>query len=295
VSGKLVHGTDLEIFESLRMHPGTLSCKPYTSMNVCRSGLLKPPAYFQKEDKGDRSRQNDPSWVESRGGHNKEQETWFQKRMLGYPRQAEEELKETKAPLLGRASMISMDRFAFWKEFNHEPTWDRNLWSPNWSREYRYLCEMHEGRRLSHQMILGKPDYFDEFTCLNTSTFCDNTGVTGDSEDDFGQNNGISSYRSFCLRVYVVGLEEAFIQEFGHPPSVDMNKWGNNRTAERRAYWVVTGRPHDDPAPKHPPFLLNWEDSLSECEGHFEDRRDLSTAVIFPDHMQAPTTCLDQT
>jgi hypothetical protein len=291
VKGKLLDGTEGEIFESLRMQPGTLSCKSFTSMSVRRSGLLKTPYCFQKEDNGDSpSRQNDPSWVEARGGHNKEQETWFQKRMNGYPRLAEEEPKETRAPYLG--SMTVMDRVAFGIEFNHEPTWDRNFWSPNWSREYHYLCEMQECRRLSHQMILAKPDLFDEFTCLNTSTFCDNTGVTGDREDDFGRNYGISSYRSFCLRVYVVGLEEAFIQEFGHPPSVDMNKWGNNRTAERRAYWVVTGRPHDDPAPKQPPFLLNWEDDLCESKDRFEDPRVLSMAVDFSDHLQAPI-CLE--
>lgn len=275
--GKHVEGTEYQLFESLCMQPGTLSIKAHLArVSVKRSGFMKPPDLIEGGSRQLQQKKN-----------NKEQhETWFHARMLGYPRDPDENQGAGSAARRKTPITPCINVSDFVQEFGHGPTWDRNLWSKNWQREYRAMCDMEESDQLP-PWVGDKPESLQRFTRINPLGFCDNTGVTGDSNDDYGQNHGFASYRSFCLRVYVFGLEDAFMREFGHPPTTNMNLWSNNRTAERRAYWVVTGRPHDDPAPQRPPFLLNWEDDCADKED-FPDRRDLSTAVVWEEHMQRP-------
>jgi hypothetical protein len=193
---------------------------------------------------------------------------------MGYPKDPEEDRDSTTS-----AEVSCCETFR--KTFEHEPTWDRNKWSKDWGFEYDTLCDLEECGLL-YWLRPVKPSSLTGRQPGERLFFCDNTGITGDRFEDYGKTLGDASYRSFCLRVYVVGLELAFMHEFGHPPTTDMNLWSNNRAAERRAYWVVTGRPHDDPATSRPPFLSNWEDDLNPCES-LEDRRAISMA-----HMQEP-------
>ena len=277
VAGNQVDCPPSEIFRSLLMQPGTLSCKPHMSIGVRRSGGMKPPDQVPLDE--DRPHQiYDAAWVETIGGKHEEHKTWFWARMMGYPKDPEE--LEGGLPELG-ACHISWEGFRL--AFGHEPTWDRNKWSKNWLEEYSFLCDLEDKGLLE----LLRPTKPCSLNMERKMIFVDNTGATGDTEDNYGQNEGQASYRSFCLRVYVVGLEMAFMHEFGHPPTTDMNRWSNNRTAERRAYWVVTGRPHNDPATSRPPFLSNWEDSCDTCVGP-EERRDISLSVNFDEHMQVP-------
>jgi hypothetical protein len=275
-----------EIFKWLLFQPGTLSCKPHHSVTVRKSTKMKPPELVNETDHSKEHRQQEPAWVETRGGHHNENQTWYWARMVGYPRDMEEEV-EPKLP-----KVVCLNDFE--RHFGHSPTWDRNKWSKDWKGEFSALRITPGVSRL-----IGPMPHSLSSKCHNKSLpvchltgqvlpFCDITGVTGDTLDVYGHSHGYASYNRFCQRVYVVGLENAFRDEFGHAPTTDMNLWSNNRAAERKAYWVVTGRPHNDPAPSRPPFLRYWEcDDDHECDDY--DRRALCTTIVWDKHMQEPT------
>jgi hypothetical protein len=282
-----------DFFTFLLNLPGTLSCRPFSEVAVRRSYVMAPPcAPTLSEYECESEAWEDPDWVELRGGLHDEHMTWFWSRRFGYPPDQEEDDESGKCRPnfelfrehvgLFRGARGTREIFfgLFENEFGHEPSWNRNFWTKYWREEFSALGYLEE-----LGFMEPRPDHLPP-RGNDRSAFCDVSGVTGDTYDNFGTDTGeYTSFARFCHRVYVVGLEKAFEHEFGHGPTADMDRWSNNRSAERRAYWVVTGHSHSDAGCGHPPTVRKWAGGTG---GWRYKPRPISTSVEWEKELQGP-------
>ena len=134
-----------------------------------------------------------------------------------------------------------------------EDIYDRNLWPSFWNELHNSMevCSM---RQLGAKTKLARnePDIMvrqiQEEREAREHNLCISVGPRG--APSFGPANGETdgpseyeypTFKSFYERIFFVGLHNAFVDEFGHKPTNNMNLWSNNREAERKAYWVLTG------------------------------------------------------
>ncbi|MGL6292098.1 MAG: hypothetical protein ACRC2P_01490 [Eubacterium aggregans] len=289
-----VFGNPGRLFRYLMDIPGTLSCRMFSDVALRRSYVMEPPSVPYKNESQDIDVEKDPDWVEVHGGKHRENETWFWQRKNAYPLDDDEEpipsWKAAKHSFTRYLDSVEVggDKMswmtAFTTEFGHQPDWDRNKWTKYWQEEFRALCHLE-----TLGFIQGRPPQLRHPAVDDQFLFCGVRGITSDTYDCYGEKHHHSSYASFCMRVYVVGLEKAFQDEFGHSPTTDMNEWSTNRSAERRAYWVVTGKRHDDYPQSHPKHLCGWGDRKS---GFRQFQRHLPTAMDWYVLMPEPSPAL---
>jgi hypothetical protein len=138
-------------------------------------------------------------------------------------------------------------REIFTQVFGFYPTFDRNCWPVYWKEVHQCLTDIFLRKPNAKRIDAIKEG--QEMNEQKNLVFCGPRRAISFSQAD-GEVDARTgapgytypSFRRFYKRIFFVGLLTAFTEEFGHEPTNDMNRWSDNREAERKAYWVVVGK-----------------------------------------------------